>query len=73
AENFPRHHRVQLLQRIARLAQPNTTPNNVPEPSLPHVIASAQNQRGGLNQKLADLGRFFEASCFLARATMVVF
>ncbi|WP_292353339.1 hypothetical protein, partial [Mesorhizobium sp.] len=50
AENFPRHHRVQLLQRIARLAQPNTTLNKVPEPSLPHIIASAQNQRSGLNQ-----------------------
>jgi hypothetical protein len=60
-EDVPRHDRVQLLQRIARLAQPVLPLLDIPETSLP-CIARLLNRTRRVNQNDADAGRFFEAS-----------
>lgn len=46
AENLPRHHSVQLLQRIAGLAQPHIALVNVPKPRLsPHPSPPGKSPR----------------------------
>ncbi|WP_287196680.1 transposase [Mesorhizobium sp.] len=62
AENLPRHDRVQLLQRIAGLAQPDISLVNVPETSLsPHPLPPRKSTRR-VNQNSVPKARYFKLS-----------
>ncbi|SJM34849.1 hypothetical protein BQ8482_530019 [Mesorhizobium delmotii] len=61
-ENLPRHHRVQLLQWIAGLAQQDIALVNVPEPSLASHPTPPCKSLGEVNQNAFSIARFFEVS-----------
>ena len=60
--NITWHHRIQLLQRITRFAEPKVALVNVPEPRLPPHRSPPRKSMPAVNQKITNPRRFFEVS-----------